>query len=95
MHKRAGLNPQYLLLPTVPHTSVFITLEQPSLYMAKHVCIFVSSVGGRRFERIRSRTHVCDSAPFSNSALVSTRHFNFLTEFGRLLFLFICDDTNN
>ena len=70
-HKRAGLNPQYLLLPTMPHTSIFITLEQPSLYMAKHVCIFVSSVGGRRFQRIRGRAHVCDSTPFSNSALVS------------------------
>ena len=57
-HKRAGLNPQYLLLPTMPHTSIFITLEQPSLYMAKHVCIFVSSVGGRRFQRIRGRVRV-------------------------------------
>jgi len=46
-------------------------LEQPSLYLAKHVCIFVSSVGGRRFDRIRGRTLVCDSTPFSNSTLVS------------------------
>jgi hypothetical protein len=70
-HKRAGLNPQYMLLPLVKNTSVFITLEQPSLYMSKHVCIFVSSVGGRRFNRIRGRTLVCDSTPFSNSTLVS------------------------
>ena len=59
-HKRAGRNPQYLLLPTVKNTSVFITLEQPSLYNSKHVCIFVSSVGGRRFDRIRGRTLVCE-----------------------------------
>lgn len=71
LHKRACLNPQYLLYPLEPHTSVFITLEQPSLYLAKHVCIFVSSVGGRRFDRIRGRTLVCDSTPFSNSTLVS------------------------
>ena len=54
-----------------PNTSVFITLEQPTLYRAQHVCIFVSRVGGKRFTRIRSRSLVVDSTPFSNSALVS------------------------
>jgi hypothetical protein len=57
--------------PIEKNTSVFITLEQNNLYNAKHVCIFVSSVGGRRFNRIRGRTLVCDSTPFSNSTLVS------------------------
>ncbi len=43
-HRRAARNPQFLLKPTRAHTSVFITLEQPSLYRAHHVCIFVAKV---------------------------------------------------
>ena len=70
-NQKAFCNPQFLLKPSHPNTSVFITLEQPTLYHARHICIFVARVGGKRFGRIRSRTLVTDSTPFSNSGLVS------------------------